>query len=62
MLFDASNQRQSSDVQIGGLHLLQTTTCCRRSLQLSAAWIPFDTAEKKVTGGAWFDISLNDLL
>lgn len=35
--------------------------CCRRSLQRSAAMIPFDTAEKKVTGGAWFDIALNYL-
>lgn len=36
--------------------------CCRRSLQHCAAMIPFDAAEKKVTGGAWFDILLNYLL
>lgn len=62
VLFDASNQKQGCEVQIGGLHFKHLVDhraaagLCSRS-----AMIPFDTAEKKVTGGAWFDISLNDL-
>lgn len=36
--------------------------CSRRPLQRAAAMIPFDTAEKKVTGGAGCDISLNYLV
>jgi len=42
-------RRADHDCVAGGL--------CKRS----AAMIPFDTAENKVTAGAWFHISLNYL-
>lgn len=51
-------------MQLGGLHFKRHADHdprCRRSLQGCAASIPFDAAEKKVTGGAWFGISLDDL-
>lgn len=48
--------------RLGGLQTLcRPRSCCRRSLQDSAAMVPFDRAEKKVTAGAGFHITLNYL-
>lgn len=47
--------------RLGGLQTLCRPRSCCRSLQDSAAMVPFDRAEKKVTAGAGFHITLNYL-